>query len=214
MGGRAAYTLATALFVGGAGVVGYFTMLFNYIPEAAVLPILIFIGIEITAQSFQATPRRHYAPIAIACLPALAKLLVIFLGQYVAPDKMATDAGLLVLRALAGGFIISSLIWASAMAKIIDRDFPAAAAYFGIAAVLVLFGIVHSPIDGDKMFWPWNIGLSQLDDGSMGVDPELRKLTLEFFAAYTIMGAILLVLHFTTDHKPINSDEEYEALSH
>ena len=35
MGGRAAYTLATALFVGGAGVIGYFSLLFRIIPEAA-----------------------------------------------------------------------------------------------------------------------------------------------------------------------------------
>ncbi|MEZ6096559.1 MAG: hypothetical protein R3C03_20410 [Pirellulaceae bacterium] len=55
MGGRAAYTLATALFVGAPGVIGYFGLLFAWIPEAAVLPILIFVGIEITAQSFHAT---------------------------------------------------------------------------------------------------------------------------------------------------------------
>ena len=82
MGGRAAYTLATALFVGGAGLVGYFSVLFLLIPKAAVLPILVFIGVEITAQSFHATPRRHYAALAVACLPAIAKLVMIYLGQF------------------------------------------------------------------------------------------------------------------------------------
>ena len=66
MGGRAAYTLATALFIGGAGVIGYFSLIFMLIPKAAVLPILVFIGVEITAQSFHATPRRHYAALAVA----------------------------------------------------------------------------------------------------------------------------------------------------
>ena len=51
--------------------VGHFSLLFLVIPEAAVLPILVFIGIEITAQSFVATPKRHYAALAIACLPAI-----------------------------------------------------------------------------------------------------------------------------------------------
>ena len=60
MGARAGYTLATALFVGGAGVFGYFDWIFFLIPKAVVFPILIFVGLEITAQSFQATPRRHY----------------------------------------------------------------------------------------------------------------------------------------------------------
>ena len=56
MGGRSAYTLATALFVGGAGLLGYFGYLYLVIPKAAIFPILIFIGLEITAQSFHATP--------------------------------------------------------------------------------------------------------------------------------------------------------------
>ena len=70
MGGRAAYTLATALFVGSAGVLGYFGYLYLIIPKATVFPILIFVGLEITAQSFHATPRRHFSAIAVACIPA------------------------------------------------------------------------------------------------------------------------------------------------
>ena len=56
MGARAGYTLATALFVGAAGVFGYFDWIFYLIPKAVVFPILIFVGLEITAQSFHATP--------------------------------------------------------------------------------------------------------------------------------------------------------------
>ena len=79
MGGRAAYALGTALFIGGAGVIGYFSYIFQFIPKEAVVPILLFIGIEITAQSYLATPRRHYAALAIACFPAIAKLITIML---------------------------------------------------------------------------------------------------------------------------------------
>jgi AGZA family xanthine/uracil permease-like MFS transporter len=52
MGGRAAYTLATAIFVGSAGLLGYFAYMYLVIPKAAIFPILVFIGLEITAQSF------------------------------------------------------------------------------------------------------------------------------------------------------------------
>ena len=83
MGGRAAYSLATALFVGGAGLFGYFGLLYAIIPKAAIFPILIFIGLEITAQSYLATPRRHYAAIAISCLPAMAYLAQLFTSQVV-----------------------------------------------------------------------------------------------------------------------------------
>ena len=210
MGGRAAYTLATAMFVGGAGIVGYFTLLFNFIPEAAVLPILIFIGIEITAQSFHATPRRHYAAIAIACMPALAKLLMIYLGPHLSPESLSSPE-IVTLRILAGGFIITSLIWAAAMANIVDRRFKAAAMYFCVAAALTLFGVMHSPIDGDKMFLPWNLGIETTPSGETSVD--LRVIVGQFTAAYLIMAALMFGLWKASPSKIIQSDDEYEALA-
>src|SRR5205814_5185683 len=55
MGGRAAYTLATGLFVGAAGYFGGVARLIEWLPRPAMVPILIFVGLEITAQSFWAT---------------------------------------------------------------------------------------------------------------------------------------------------------------
>ncbi|MFO0924455.1 MAG: permease [Pirellulales bacterium] len=81
MGGRSAYTLATALFIGSAGIFGYFRYFYEWIPDAAVYPILIFVGLEISAQSFLATPKRHYPAVAMACVPALAFLAMLFVGQ-------------------------------------------------------------------------------------------------------------------------------------
>ena len=204
MGGRAAYVLATALFVGGAGLIGYFGLIFNFIPEAAMLPILIFIGIEITAQSFHVTPRRHYAAVAIACLPAIAKLVVLALGRFVPFDVMATNADILVLKTLAGGFIITSLLWASAVARIIDRRLIVASVYFAIAGILVLFGVMHSPVD-DKMFWPWQI---------RGFDEATRKIVIEFSVAYLVMAVVLFGLGTWMKGKvePITTDEEFENL--
>ena len=62
MGARCAYTLATALFVGAAGVFGFFDVIFLLIPKAVIFPILIFVGLEITAQSFHATPPGIFPP--------------------------------------------------------------------------------------------------------------------------------------------------------
>ena len=92
MVGRAAYTLATALFVGGAGVLGYFGWIFFLIPKAVVFPILIFVGLEIGAQSFHATPSRHYPALALACVPALAYLVLVPMMQVLdASGIYATD---------------------------------------------------------------------------------------------------------------------------
>ncbi|MDG1872522.1 MAG: permease [Mariniblastus sp.] len=212
MGGRAAYTLATALFIGGAGVIGYFSLIFHYIPEAAVMPILIFIGIEITAQSFHVTPKRHYAAIAVACLPALVKLIVLQLGIYVAFDVMSTNPGILNLNALAGGFIITSLIWSSALAKIIDRQFTSAAIYFAVGGMFVLFGVMHSPAD-DQMFLPTQLSFSEITpDGHFSADTS--KLIVEYAVAYLIMAVIVFGYGQLMKNKisVITTDEEFDAL--
>ena len=67
--------------MGAAGVFGYFDWIFFLIPKAVIFPILIFVGLEITAQSFHATPVRHYPAVAFACVPALAYLALIALKQ-------------------------------------------------------------------------------------------------------------------------------------
>lgn len=216
MGGRAAYTLATALFVGGAGLIGYFGLVLQWIPEAAVLPILVFIGLEITAQSFHATERRHYAALAIACIPAMAKLVMIYVGQYVQAAEFGAEdfefpeylkSQELYLSVLAGGFIITSLIWASATAKIIDRRYFGASIYFALGGMFVLFGVIHSPLPGDQMFLPWQM-----------TDPEIftentRKIVLEFAIAYLIMAVLMFALGNMTKAKPIDTDEEFEQLA-
>ncbi len=245
MGGRAAYTLATAIFVGGAGLLGYFGLLYAVIPKATVFPILIFIGLEITAQSFQVTPRRHYAAVAIACLPALAALMLIFIdnlqGQYAgqvselnnniavleesidktgienwgdgaqlndalkdvkqsgesleqiagnpAIKKIGEPFGPLgkdiqTLRMLAGGFIVSSLLWASALAAIIDRRLNLAGLFLVIGAACSLFGIIHSPLPGSPLVLPWALP-DHLPHNAEGQTP------IYMAAAYLAAAALL-----------------------
>lgn len=167
MGGRAAYTLATAIFIGSAGLIGYFGYLYLLIPKAAVFPILVFIGLEITAQSFHATPVRHYAAVAIACLPSLAALALIYadklLGemavQGITADQLSAPLQLELhtTRVLANGFVVTSLLWASALAAMIDRRLRVASGYLACAAVCAAFGIIHSPLPGAPMFLPWTL---------------------------------------------------------
>jgi AGZA family xanthine/uracil permease-like MFS transporter len=174
MGGRAAYTLATALFVGGAGVIGYFSVLYNIIPRPAVFPILVFIGLEITSQSYHATPKRHYPAVALACVPAMAALVMSFAGRlinlHVDPASELSDlvqlAGvdlqlameLQTVRILSAGFIVSSLLWAALLAHLIDRRLMAAAGCAATAGLLSLFGVIHSPFSDSRMFLPWSVG--------------------------------------------------------
>jgi AGZA family xanthine/uracil permease-like MFS transporter len=160
MGGRAAYTLATALFIGAAGCFGWFTLLFDFLPKAAMFPILVFVGLEITAQSFHATPPRHYPALALAMLPALAALIVICLGNTVGVLVLTGDRPLQVLqtlRCLANGFLISGLLWAAALAVLLDGRLRHSAAYFGVAGVCAFFGIIHSPLAAERIGLPHQV---------------------------------------------------------
>ncbi len=212
MGGRSAYTLATAIFVGAAGLLGFFGYLYIIIPKAAIFTILIFIGLEITAQSFQATPRRHYAALALACVPAMAKLVVIFTSNVLAQlGKTIEDLApplaeqLQTMQMLAGGFIVTSLLWASAMAAIIDQRLKVASVYFAVAGCFSLFGIIHSPFASERLVVPWDL------------PPELSELAAgqtPFFMAASYMTVALMLFvwgHFVTPGKSRYDDAETSA---
>lgn len=162
MGGRAGYTLATALFIGLGGVIGYLSFFVDLLPEAAVAPILIFIGIEITAQAFEATPRRHFKAVALAFLPAIAYLVQIEFGLMLASlGKKAADlTGDLVVTyrstvVLGNGFIVTSLLWGGGFAALLDHTTGRAGLFMAIAACATLCGIIHSPLESGALFLPW-----------------------------------------------------------
>ncbi|NBO91009.1 MAG: permease [Planctomycetia bacterium] len=160
MGGRAAYTLMTALFVGAVGVFGGFAFI-TYLPPAALFPILVFVGLEITAQSFHATDPKHYPALALSIIPALAALSLVVLknvfGPFAVPDGERSLFVLQTLRCLSNGFLISGMLWAAALTMILDGKLRSAAGYFAVAAVCAFFGVIHSPLPDEQIGLPWNI---------------------------------------------------------
>jgi AGZA family xanthine/uracil permease-like MFS transporter len=190
MGGRAAYTLATAVFVGVAGYFGWFTQLFDWLPRAAMFPILVFVGIEITSQTFRATPARHYPALALAALPAFAALAAIPVNQALGGREPAsTEAAvvLLTLRCLANGFIVTSLLWAAALAALLDRQLGQSACYLVIAAVFALFGIIHSPLPEAPVSLPGPV-FARLPE-----DIRFRCQSPYHWAAAYLLCAVLLL---------------------
>jgi AGZA family xanthine/uracil permease-like MFS transporter len=164
MGARAGYTLATGLLIGVGAAVGVVAVLVRLLPEAAVAPILVFVGLQITAQAFLASPERHAPAVAVAFLPAVAALVLIqgglLLGGVGKSAADLTGEGRLVwaaLLVLGNGFILTALVWGSALVAIIDRRLRVAGAVLAIAAVATLFGLIHSPLPGGAVFWPWDV---------------------------------------------------------
>jgi AGZA family xanthine/uracil permease-like MFS transporter len=163
MGARAGYTLATGLVIGVGASVGVLGVLVGALPEAAVAPILVFVGLEITAQAFLASPARHGAAVALAFVPVAAAVVLIQLGGILgalgrstaelAGEAAATYRALLVLG---NGFILTAVLWGSALVFIIEQRLAAAAAVFAVCSLATLCGLVHSPLPSGAVFWPWS----------------------------------------------------------
>jgi AGZA family xanthine/uracil permease-like MFS transporter len=201
MGARSAYTLATALFVGAAGIFGFFDWIFFFIPKAVIFPILIFVGLEITSQSFHATPVRHYPAVALACVPALAYLAVLAYKQ-LAPElkpfgelQPGTQHWIQTVTVLAGGggFIVTSLLWATALVHMIDGKIRPVVATLLVAGVFSWFGIIHSPLQASPIMPPAAV-INQLNAEGRAVVTS-QQTPYHWAGAYVLTAFALAVLY-------------------
>src|SRR5262249_41505043 len=176
MGGRAGYTLATGLFIGIGGMLGYIAVLADVLPKPALAPILVFVALDITDQRYLATPKRHVAAVTLAIFPSVAQLVQIFLSQVydgalmsAAIDPIGTmkatglanpdfirTCGVMVM--LAHGFILTAMLWGAAVAFLIDRRPTAAAGSLVACGVLSFFGFIHSVTPTGGIYLPWTVG--------------------------------------------------------
>jgi AGZA family xanthine/uracil permease-like MFS transporter len=182
MGAGAGYAIATGLFVGLGGMLGYLPFLVDWIPAAAVAPILLYIGIEVMAQAFTATPARHAPAVALAVLPSLAFLFALEISPLLPAGGLSSLAAetaetVRVLKLLGSGFIVTAVLWGAAGSALIDQRFRRSALYLLVAAVLCLFGVIHSPTAQATLFLPWQVA---------------SPIPFHFAAAYLALGLIVL----------------------
>ena len=75
MGARAGYTLATGLFIGLGAVTGVIGLVLGAVPESLLVPILIYVGLQMAAQATYATERRYLEALPLALVPVIAYLV-------------------------------------------------------------------------------------------------------------------------------------------
>jgi adenine/guanine/hypoxanthine permease len=188
MGARAGYTLATGLVIGLGAAAGVLSLLVGVLPEAAVAPILVFIGLEITAQAFVASPARHGAAVALTFIPVAAAVVLIEVGGVLgAVGKSAADlvgdAALThrALLVLGNGFILTAVLWGSALVWIIERRLLLTAIVLSLASLATLFGVIHSPLASGALFLPWS-------------NAAARATALPLAGAYGVLAGLCVVL--------------------
>jgi len=155
-GGRAGYSLASGAVIGILCFVGLFGLLDALLPVPAIVPILLYIGLLIGAQAFQAVPRLHAIAVVAALLPNLAEwgktqidnalnAAGTTAAEVTAEALNASGVGYEGLKTLGEGAVLVGLILGTMVAFILDKKFLYAAIASGVGAALSFIGLIHAP---------------------------------------------------------------------
>jgi AGZA family xanthine/uracil permease-like MFS transporter len=182
LGARAGYSILNGVFMTLICLTGTVRWIAWAVPIDAGMAIVLWIGIVMGAQAFQATPRAHAPAVVVGLLPSLAAWGVFMaksglhaaglgvpggppfspelVGSFLRADLWMDGA----LR-LEQGFILSSVLLAAATVGVIERRFREAAGWCLAGAVLSALGLIHSyrwtPADTVLSLtpaWPWALG--------------------------------------------------------
>ena len=152
MGARAGYSVLNGIFFAIVCVSGTVGIITRLIPMEAGIAIVLWIGIVISAQAYQATPRRHAPAVVVGLLPAFAawgvgllKLTLSSVNTTISSvHPSITINGFYGMIALERGFIFTSMILAAISVFLIDKDFLNAAWWSLAGLVLSFFGVIHT----------------------------------------------------------------------
>ncbi|NDK06686.1 Permease [Leptospira kirschneri serovar Mozdok] len=206
LGARAGYSTLNGIFMTLVALFGLLAFIQALIPVEAGMAIVLWIGIVIGSQAFEATPSRHAPAVVIGILPALAGWGVLLIqstfnyadrsiagilenaGVKETSHLWMSDVPLSLpflpypmggLLSLSQGFLISSMIWASIAVFVIDRDFKKALITCLIAAVLAVTGFIHGfTLRGNDI-------LNQFEPGFNS-----------FVTSYLLLGILFLLASF------------------
>jgi len=203
LGARTGYSLLNGIFFVTITLFGMVNLINKVVPMEAGIAIVLWIGIIISAQAYQATPREHAPAVVVGLFPAFAAwgLNVLKQGYMGAGTTLAEQAmkgvpinGFTGMIALNSGFIFTSMILSAISVFLIERDFLKASFWSLAGAVLSFFGLIHTYIFSGNDVLPlygWNVG---------------RK----FAFGYLCFSVIFFLFHlWTWSHKRRGIEERY-----
>jgi adenine/guanine/hypoxanthine permease len=160
LGARIGYSVVNGVFFTIIGCTGAVALVGYLVPIEAGMAIVLWIGIVMVAQAFQATPREHAPAVAVGLLPGIAAWGALMLKTGLraggaggsGPPFSETLLGVLGQAdvaahgafALEQGFLLTSMVWAAITVQIIERRFGRAALWALGGSLLSLLGLVHS----------------------------------------------------------------------
>ncbi|HTP72443.1 MAG TPA: hypothetical protein VML58_09510 [Burkholderiaceae bacterium] len=156
VGGRIGYSLATGIVIALVCFLGLTALLLNLIPLVAILPILLYIGLVIGAQAFQASPSNHAPAVVLAIIPNVAEWAKISMDSALqAAGTGAEKVGFAALAqvgvvyqgmaTLGSGSVLAGMVLGAMAAFIIDHKLKHAAFAAFAGAVFAYIGLIHGP---------------------------------------------------------------------
>ncbi len=197
LGARAGYSVLNGAFMTIVCLTGTLAWIAWAIPIDAGMAIVLWIGMMIVAQAFDATPRAHTAAVVVGLLPGigawgalLAKngLRAAGLGGPAGPFTEAlvgefqkNDTWIAGAFALEQGFLFTAMLLSAAVVGVIERRWSVAAAWCLVAAGLSAAGLMHS--------YQWSFA-----DTTLKLSPAWP-----FVWSYLVMAALFFTARWTTE---------------
>jgi len=204
-GARVGYSVlngATTMLICLTGVV---PLVLHFVPLAVVAIIVIWFGLSMMGQAFTEVPKSHAIAVTFGLIPMLASwaLELVDLGVtkggsslFQVATSFGEELSIYGLIAISQGAVLTSMVWAAALACTTDRRFLNAAIWIFAGAILSFFGLIHA---------------FQLTP--QGIDTKIGWCTAPEFAVSYALGAIFLVLcHVFTRRSQDRSARSVEAL--
>ena len=202
MGARIGYSWLNGVVMGIACLLGLFGVISQLVPIEAGMAIVLYIGLVMAGQAFQATPRRHAPAVVLGLLPGLAgwgsMLLKAglraggagvegkpFSAELLVPLQQA-DVWATGAFALEQGQIITAMLLAAMLVFVIERRFLAASLTATVAAGCSWIGVIHAWrfLSADTVL--------QLEWGAGA----------EWALGYLLMAAVFGLSHLQNQHQP------------
>ncbi len=160
LGARAGYSMLNGVFVTIICVTGTLAWIAWAIPIDAGMAIVLWIGIMIVTQAFQATPIEHAPAVVVGLLPGIGAwgalmakngLRAAGLGGTAGPfneslvgEFQKSDTWIHGAFAIEQGFLFTAMILSATVVGVIQRRWAVAAAWCTCAALLSACGLMHS----------------------------------------------------------------------
>jgi len=160
IGARAGYSLINGVLMAALCLTGSLGLLSEYVPIEAGMAILIWIGITIGAQAFQAVPRAHAPAVIVGMIPGIGAFCALVVkrvlgalgfGEADQPYSFELLANLTAkgnlfaegVFALEQGWLYASILLCGFMVALIERKFSVAIGWLIASAGLSTLGVIH-----------------------------------------------------------------------